>query len=56
MMAFLLDEDGQDILEYSLLLASIGLAGAAVFIGLGGVISGLWSISNSRLASANSGS
>jgi Flp pilus assembly pilin Flp len=49
-------EEGQDLLEYSLLLAFIGLSGAALFISVGGLTSSLWSISNGRLASANSGS
>jgi Flp pilus assembly pilin Flp len=56
MRHFLLNQDGQDILEYSLLLAAVALAGAALLIGMGGVISGIWMISNSRLAAANSGS
>jgi Flp pilus assembly pilin Flp len=47
------DEQGQDMLEYTLLLAAISLAGAATFIGMGGVISGIWSIANNRLMSAN---
>ncbi|HUQ95950.1 MAG TPA: hypothetical protein VM120_30005 [Bryobacteraceae bacterium] len=46
-------EEGQDLLEYSLLLAFIVLAGAASFISMGGTINGLWGIVNSRLAAAN---
>jgi Flp pilus assembly pilin Flp len=56
MYQLLSNESGQDILEYSLLLAGIALAGAATFLGMSQVINGLWLISNSRLASANSGS
>jgi Flp pilus assembly pilin Flp len=52
-MGFLSEEDGQDLLEYTLLLAAIALAGAATFIGMGGVVSGIWSIANNRLMSAN---
>ncbi len=41
------------MVEYALLLAAIALAGAAFYIGIGQVTGGLWSIANSRLASAN---
>ena len=47
------DCEGQDLIEYTLLLAFIALVGAALFIGMGGTTSGLWTIVNSRLASAN---
>jgi Flp pilus assembly pilin Flp len=50
---FIAEQSAQDIVEYTLLLAAIALAGAAAFVGMGGVISGLWSIANNRLASAN---
>ena len=43
-------ESGTDLVEYSLLLAFIVLVGAGAFIGMGGSINMLWSISNSRLA------
>jgi Flp pilus assembly pilin Flp len=50
------DEQGQDLIEYTLLMAFVALASAALFIGAGGSISGIWSTSNSQLAAANSGS
>ncbi len=50
------DEGGQDLIEYSLLLAFIALVGAATFIGMGASTNALWNVVNSRLASANSGS
>lgn len=50
------DEIGQDLIEYSLLLAFICLAGAALFISMGNTTAGLWSTVNSRLAAANQGS
>jgi Flp pilus assembly pilin Flp len=49
-------DEGQDLIEYSLLLAFIALSGAAIFIGMGEVTSGIWSIVNSRLAAANQSS
>ncbi len=51
---FLRDEQGQDLIEYTLLLAFVALASAALFIGAGGSVSGIWSIANSRLSVANS--
>jgi Flp pilus assembly pilin Flp len=47
------DEQGQDLIEYTLLMAFVALASAALFLGAGGSIKGIWSISNSQLASAN---
>lgn len=50
---FLNDETGQDLVEYSLLLAFIGLAGAALYMSMGSTTDALWSAVNSRLANAN---
>ena len=50
------EEQGQDLVEYSLLLAFVCLSGAALFIGMGQTTSGLWGIVNTRLASANQAS
>jgi Flp pilus assembly pilin Flp len=47
------DEQGQDLIEYSLLMAFVALASAALFIGAGSTIKGIWSTSNSQLAVAN---
>ena len=47
------DEQGQDLIEYTLLMAFVALASAALFIGAGGSIAGIWTTSNSRLAAAN---
>jgi pilus assembly protein Flp/PilA len=51
---FVRDESGQDLIEYTLLLAFVALASAALFIGAGGSVAGIWNIANSRLATANS--
>jgi Flp pilus assembly pilin Flp len=48
------DDQGQDLIEYTLLMAFVALASAALFLGAGGSISGIWSTSNSQLAAANS--
>jgi len=52
--AFWKDESGQDLIEYTLLLAFVALASAALFIGAGSSVQGIWSITNSQLAAANS--
>jgi Flp pilus assembly pilin Flp len=52
--AFLRDDRAQDLIEYTLLLAFVALASAAIFIGAGTSVSSIWNIANSRLISANS--
>jgi Flp pilus assembly pilin Flp len=52
--SFLSDDQGQDLVEYTLLLAFVSLASAALFLGTGGAITGIWSVSNSQLVNANS--
>ncbi|HEY1184556.1 MAG TPA: hypothetical protein VGE89_10255 [Bryobacteraceae bacterium] len=46
------DEQGQDLIEYTLLLAFVALASAALFIGAGGSIKSIWTTTNSQLAAA----
>ena len=48
------DEQGQDLIEYTLLMAFVALASAALFLGAGGSIKGIWSTSGSQLDAANS--
>jgi Flp pilus assembly pilin Flp len=48
------DEQGQDLIEYTLLMAFVALASAALFMGAGGSIQGIWKTSNSQLVAANS--
>jgi Flp pilus assembly pilin Flp len=50
---FLRDEQGQDLIEYTLLLAFVCLASAALFISVGGSVGGIWSTANSSLSRAN---
>ena len=50
------DEQGQDLIEYSLLMAFVALASAALFLGAGGSIKGIWTTSNSQLTAANAAS
>ena len=53
---FLQEESGQDLIEYSLLLAFVVLAGAAMFLGMAPSTNTIWSVANSGLAAANAGS
>jgi Flp pilus assembly pilin Flp len=55
MYRFLRQEHGQDLIEYTLLLALIALAGTAAFVGMGRSISSIWTVVNNRLASAAGG-
>jgi len=52
MWNFLRDEQGQDLVEYTLLLAFVALASAALFINAGGSVNAIWSTANQTLANA----
>ncbi len=49
---FLRDEQGQDLIEYTLLLAFVALASAALFIQAGGSINKIWGNANTKLSAA----
>jgi Flp pilus assembly pilin Flp len=51
---FLQSDRGQDLVEYTLLLAFIMLASAALYINAGGSVTGIWTITNSNLNAAAS--
>lgn len=51
---FIKDEQGQDIVEYSLLLVLIGAAALFMLTAMGQSISQIFSKINTRLTSANS--
>ena len=40
---------GQDLIEYTLLLAFVCLVSAALFIGAGGALGGVWSAASSHI-------
>ena len=46
-------EEGQDLIEYTLLLAFVALVAAGLFIQAGNVTAGTWGTANSMLTSAN---
>jgi Flp pilus assembly pilin Flp len=47
------DETGQDLIEYTLLMAFVALASAALFLGAGNSIMGIWTSANTQLSAAN---
>jgi len=47
------DDQGQDLIEYTLLMAFVALASAALFLGAGGSIKGIWTVTNTQLDNAN---
>ena len=47
-------DEGQDLIEYTLLLAFVALVAAGLFIQAGNVTAGIWTTANSVLTSANS--
>lgn len=49
---FVREEQGQDLIEYTLLLAFVALVAAAIFIPTGQSVSEIWSIANSRVSQA----
>jgi Flp pilus assembly pilin Flp len=49
------DEQGQDLIEYTLLMAFVALASAALFLGAGSSIKGIWNATSSQLFAANTG-
>ena len=53
MKRLLAEVEGQDLIEYTLMLAFVALASAALFIGAGQSVHGIWQRGNERIATAN---
>jgi Flp pilus assembly pilin Flp len=51
---FINDEQGQDLVEYTLLLAFVALAIGALYTTMSGSVLGIWTKANTDLANANS--
>jgi len=49
---FLRDEQGQDLIEYTLLLAFVALASATLFTKAGSSVKTIWSAASTSLANA----
>jgi Flp pilus assembly pilin Flp len=47
------DESGQDLIEYTLLMAFVALASASLFISTGSSVSGIWGTASNQLVAAN---
>ena len=52
LLAFLRNEKGQDLIEYTLILAFLALASAAIVLSAQGGISAMWSSASSQLSKA----
>ena len=50
---FWIADSGQDLIEYTLLMAFVALASAALFLGAGNSIMGIWTSTNLQLSAAN---
>ncbi len=53
-MGFAVDESGQDLIEYALLLAFVCIASAAMFIGAGASMKNIWQVADTNLSQAAS--
>ena len=49
---FWLEESGQDLIEYTLLMAFVALASASLFVSAGGSISNIWQSASTQLSNA----
>jgi Flp pilus assembly pilin Flp len=47
------EESGQDLIEYTLLMAFVALASASIFIGAGNSMGTIWSNANQTLVNAS---
>lgn len=51
--SFLREEDGQDLVEYTLILAFVALASAALLTTAGTSVRGIWNQTSTRLGAAS---
>ena len=51
-MNFVKDEQGQDLIEYTLLLAFVALASAALFTSAGNSVKSIWQNASTNLSNA----
>jgi Flp pilus assembly pilin Flp len=52
LIGFVKDEQGQDLIEYTLLMAFVALASAAIFVNAGNSIKGIWGSASTQLSNA----
>ena len=48
------NESGQDLIEYTLLLAFVALASASLFVSAGNSVGGIWGSASNQLSNAAS--
>lgn len=53
MKKFWQEESGQDLIEYTLLMAFVALASASLFISAGGSVSNIWQGASTQLSNAS---
>jgi Flp pilus assembly pilin Flp len=53
LIRFLREEEGQDLIEYTLLLAFVCLASAALFINAGNNMAAIWTVGNAYISNGN---
>ena len=53
MQKFWQDESGQDLIEYTLLLAFVALASASLFVSAGSSVSAIWGSASTQLSTAS---
>ncbi len=51
--SFFVEESGQDLIEYTLLLAFVALVSAGIFIGAGRSAAGIWGVAAASMSAAN---
>ena len=51
-LRFIFEDNGQDLVEYTLLLAFVCLASAALFINAGNSLAGIWTQTNTVVGNA----
>ena len=52
MLRFVKEEEGQDLIEYTLLMAFIALASAAIFVQAGSSVNSIWKSASTQLSNA----
>jgi Flp pilus assembly pilin Flp len=52
MQRFWQDESGQDLIEYTLLMAFVALASASIFVSAGTSVSTIWGSTSAQLSNA----
>jgi Flp pilus assembly pilin Flp len=52
---FWADESGQDLIEYTLLMAFVALASATIFVSAGQSVGSIWGTASNQLSNAAAG-